>query len=52
MPKPAPADNEHADPTAEPKRKPWSPPRVIESEADSTEAGVANVPEGSGGVLS
>jgi hypothetical protein len=40
-------------PTQEkPARKPWSPPRVIESDVESTEAGSANIPEVSGGVLS
>jgi hypothetical protein len=44
----------HSDTIALPdkqERKRWSAPRVIESEIESTEAGLSNAPEASGGLL-
>jgi len=43
---------EIAAPPDKPARKPWSPPRVIESDARSTEASIVNLPEANSGLLS
>jgi hypothetical protein len=51
MPEFSAIEMEIAAPPEKPARKPWSPPRVIESDVESTEAGSVNIPEASGGVL-
>jgi hypothetical protein len=47
-----PAEAENATRSARRERKPWSTPRLIVSELQSTESGASNVPEASGGLLS
>jgi hypothetical protein len=45
------AATDKAETPAKTERRRWSMPRVIVSELESTQAGVANSPEASGGLL-